>query len=141
LPLKRGFTVEVAMTQRLAWLVTCGASLMAAASVSAHHSNAAYAVETVHEVTGVVKEWQWVNPHTWLYLTADDGKGGSVEWQLEGRAPGVLLRAGWTKSVLQPGQKVTVHYSPAKDGSKVGIIARVTLAGGAVLGNAPAAVQ
>ena len=77
---------------------------------------------------GVVKEWQWVNPHTWLHLTADDGKGGKVEW--EARRP----RAGRADSrrldprVLKPGDTVTVHYSPAKDGSKVGIIARVTLA-------------
>ena len=106
-----------------------------------HHSNSAYAVETVHVVSGVVKDWQWVNPHTWLHLTADDGKGGKVEWELEGRAPGVLIRAGWTRSVLKPGDAVTVHYSPAKDGSKVGIIARVTLANGTVLGNAPAATQ
>ena len=31
-------------------------------------------------VTGVVKEFQWVNPHTWLHITVDDGKGGKVVW-------------------------------------------------------------
>jgi len=102
-----------------------------------HHSNVAFAVETVLTATGVVKEWQWTNPHTWLIMDVDDGKGGKVPWAMEGRAPGVLLRAGWSRSVLKPGDKVTVHYSPSKDGSKVGMIARVTLADGKVLPNAP----
>jgi Family of unknown function (DUF6152) len=103
----------------------------------AHHSNVAFAVETVLTATGTVKEWQWSNPHTWLIMDVEDGKGGKVEWAMEGRAPGVLLRAGWSRSVLKPGDKVTVHYSPSKDGSKVGMIARVTMADGKVLPNAP----
>jgi hypothetical protein len=105
----------------------------------AHHSNVGFAVETVNTATGVVKEWKWMNPHTWLIMDVDDGKGGTVEWAMEGRAPGVLLRAGWTRTVLKPGDKVTVHYSPSKDGSKVGMIARVTMADGRVLPNAPPA--
>jgi hypothetical protein len=111
--------------------------LAAQAATYAHHSNVAFAVETVLTATGTVKEWQWSNPHTWLIMDVDDGKGGKVEWAMEGRAPGVLLRAGWSRSVLKPGDKVTVHYSPSKDGSKVGMIARVTMADGKVLPNAP----
>jgi hypothetical protein len=102
-----------------------------------HHSNVAFAVETVLTATGTVKEWQWSNPHTWLIMDVEDGKGGKVQWAMEGRAPGVLLRAGWSRSVLKAGDKVTVHYSPSKDGSKVGMIARVTMADGKVLPNAP----
>ena len=102
-----------------------------------HHSNVAFAVETVRLAKGVVKEFRWSNPHTWLYITVDDGKGSKVEWAMEGRAPGVLLRAGWTPKVVKPGDEVQVYYSPSKDGSKVGMIARVTLPDGRVLPNAP----
>jgi hypothetical protein len=112
-------------------------SLLVQTRAVAHHSNVAFAVETVLEAKGVVKDWQWSNPHTWLIMMVDDGKGGSTEWAMEGRAPGVLLRAGWTPKVLKPGDKITVHYSPSKDGSKVGMIARVTMADGRVLANAP----
>ena len=111
--------------------------VLAAPAAYAHHSNVAFAVETVLTATGTVKEWQWTTPHTWLIMDVDDGKGGKVEWAMEGRAPGVLLRAGWSRSVLKPGDKVTVHYSPSKDGSKVGLIERVTMADGKVLPNAP----
>ena len=102
-----------------------------------HHSNVAYEVTKVITISGVVKSFEWVNPHTWLHVVVDDGKGGKVEWACEGRAPGVLNRAGWSRSILKPGETVTVDMSPAKDGSKVSIIARVTKADGTILSNQP----
>jgi hypothetical protein len=115
--------------------VVLGFVLLLGSSARSHHSNVAYEVNKVITVTGSVKEWQWVNPHTWLYLTVDDGKGGKVGWAVEGRAPGVLLRAGWSRSSFKPGETVTVDMSPAKDGTLTGIIARVTKADGTILGN------
>ena len=64
-----------------------------------------------------------------------DGK--KQEWAVEGRPPGILGRAGWSSTILKPGETVTVHASPAKNGDPEGIIARVTKADGTVLGNAP----
>jgi len=120
-----------------------GAGLLAVALLSApafsHHSNVAFEVTKVDTVTGVVTNFQWSNPHTWLKVMVSDGKGGNTEWGFEGRAPGVLLRAGWTKKSLAPGETVTVDYSPARDGTKTGLIARVTKADGTILGNAPPA--
>jgi hypothetical protein len=113
------------------------AIVVTASLAFAHHSNVAFEVNTVITVTGVVKEFRWANPHTWVALTADDGKGGKVEWSIEGRAPGVLLRSGWTRTSIKPGDTVTIDFSPAKDGSKTGLIARVTKADGTILANAP----
>ncbi|HVG54620.1 MAG TPA: DUF6152 family protein [Vicinamibacterales bacterium] len=107
------------------------------ASSLAHHSNVAYEVTKVITITGVVQKFEWVNPHTWLHVEVDDGKGGKVVWECEGRAPGVLGRAGWSRTVLKQGERVTVDMSPAKDGSKTSIIARVTKADGKILSNQP----
>jgi hypothetical protein len=123
------------MQMRVIALLAAVMMLAAAVPATSHHSNSAYQVEKVISVKGVVKEWKWTNPHTWLYLIVTDEKGGTVEWACEGRAPGVLGRAGWDRTVLKPGEKVTVHMSPAKDGSKVGIIARVDKEDGTILGN------
>ena len=112
-------------------------ALLCPSTALPHHSNVAYEVTKVISITGVVKDFEWVNPHTWLHVVVDDGKGGKVEWACEGRAPGVLGRAGWSRSILKPGETVTVHMSPAKDGSKVSIIARVTKADGTILSNQP----
>ena len=121
--------------------VACGLALFAAPPAQAHHSNVAFEVTKVVTITGVVKEFRWANPHTWLTLTIDDGKGNKVDWSVEGRAPSVLLRAGWTKFSLKPGETVTVDMSPAKDGTKTGLIARVTKADGTILPNAPPATE
>ena len=118
-----------------------GAVFINATPSLAHHSNVAFEVTKVITISGVVKAFQWRNPHTWVVLAVDDGKGGKVDWAVEGRAPGVLLRAGWTKNSLQPGEMITVDFSPAKDGSKTGLVARVTKADGTILGNAGPAQQ
>jgi hypothetical protein len=113
------------------------ALVVAAFPVSAHHSNSAYQVDQIVTLTGTVKEWRWMNPHTWLYLTVEGADGKAQEWAVEGRPPGILGRAGWNSTSLVPGERVTVHASPAKNGDPEGIIARVTKADGTVLGNQP----
>jgi hypothetical protein len=113
------------------------AALFYATPAFSHHSNVGFEVNKVITVTGVVKGFRWANPHTWVYLTVDDPKGGKVEWACEGRAPGVLLRAGWTPKSIMVGDKITIDMSPAKDGSYTSLIARVTKADGTILPNAP----
>ena len=125
------------MTRAVVTALLLGAAICSPIPAQSHHSNVAYEVTKVITITGVVKEFQWVNPHTWLLVTVEDGKGGKVEWACEGRAPGILLRAGWTKGSLKPGETVTVDMSPAKDGMPTSIIARVTKADGTVLSNQP----
>ena len=114
-----------------------GRTCSSACPAYSHHSNVAYNDSKRVTVTGVVREWRWVNPHTWLYLEVNDEKAGKIEWHAEGRAPGVLLRAGWSKTSFQPGETVTVDMRPAKDGSYTGIMMRATKADGTVLGGQP----
>ena len=125
------------MLRVCAFVLFAAVAAVAVSSAFAHHSNVGYEVTKVITVTGVVKEFQWVNPHTWVILTVDEGKGAKVEWAAEGRAPGILLRAGWTRSSIKPGETVTIDMSPSKDGSKTAIIARVTKADGTILSNQP----
>lgn len=125
------------MIRAVVTVVVLAVVLLLPRAAQAHHSNVAYEVTKVVTIVGIVKEFEWVNPHTWLHLVVEDEKGGKVEWEVEGRAPGILSRAGWTRNSLKAGEKVTVDMSPAKDGSKVGIIARVTKADGTILSNQP----
>jgi hypothetical protein len=118
-------------------LLAAAALAIPAAPTHSHHSNSAYQVDQIITLNGTVKEWRWMNPHTWLYLTVKGEDGKEREWAVEGRPPGILGRAGWSNTVLRPGETVTVHASPAKNGDPSGIIARVTKADGTVLGNLP----
>ena len=47
-------------------------TVMFQAPATAHHSNVAYEVTKVITITGVVKKFEWVNPHTWLHVEVDD---------------------------------------------------------------------
>ncbi len=121
--------------------MACCALLAAACLITplaqAHHSNSAFYVTKVITIKGVVKEFKWSNPHVWVIVTVDDGKGNKVDWKVEGRPPGILSRAGWTPKSLQPGEMVTIDLSPAKDDTASGLIARVTKEDGTILANAP----
>lgn len=125
------------MHKRLAVLAALAILAVPALRALAHHSNSSYQVDEIITLVGTVTEWRWSNPHTWLFMTVEDEDGNELEWAVEGRAPGILGRAGWHPTVLQPGETVTVHASPSKDGSAVGIISRVTKADGTILGNRP----
>jgi hypothetical protein len=118
------------------------AALLVATSALAHHSNSAFDGDKVMVLTGTVTEWKWSNPHVWIILSVDDDKGGKVEWAIEGRTPGQLVRAGWSKTTLKPGETITVDFSPAKDGTKTGLLTRVRRADGTVVGQqTPPAAQ
>ena len=110
------------------------AVLLATTSVFAHHSNSAFDGDKVMVLTGTVAEWKWMNPHVWIFLSVDDGKGGKVQWEIEGRTPGQLIRAGWSKTILKAGETITVDFSPAKDGTHTGLLTRVRRADGSMVG-------
>ena len=118
-------------------VIFCFLGLAASFSALSHHSNSSYQVDEIISLTGTVAEWRWSNPHTWLFMNVEDENGELQEWAVEGRAPGILRRAGWSPDVLQPGETVMVYASPAKDGSREAMISRVTKVDGMILGNRP----
>jgi hypothetical protein len=71
-----------------------------------------------------------MNPHIWIYLDAKDEKGAISKWQCEGGAPNGLIRNGWGKADLKPGDPVTIDGSLAKDGSNTCNARQVALPGG-----------
>ena len=109
----------------LAMLATAGSAL-------AHHSFAMF--DNTKEVTavGVVKSFQWTNPHTWLQVEVTGADGKTVEWSLEGGSPGILSRNGWKRTSVKPGDKVTVIFYPLRDGKPGGSFLEVKTPDGKV---------
>ena len=92
------------------------AGVLAAFPLLAHHSfSAEFDVDKPVKLEGRVVKMDWVNPHTWLYIDVTAPDGTIQHWQVEGGAPGVLLRNGWTKNTLAEGTKVIVNGHQAKD--------------------------
>lgn len=109
--------------------------LAAGLPAGAHHSTAMFDFTKTVEMTATVKEFQWTNPHTWTVVTVTGKSAG--EYGLEGMSPNYLVRNGWSRRTLKPGDTVTVYVHPLKDGRKGGFMAKVKLPDGTVLNNLP----
>lgn len=89
---------------------------VAAAPLMAHHSGSMFEPEKTVTMTGVVKEFQYTNPHSWLVVTVTNDDGSESTWGFEAEGPSTLLRAGIHKSDFSPGTKITITGRPMKDG-------------------------
>jgi hypothetical protein len=92
------------------------AALCGAVSVQAHHSGAMFDYTKVVELKGVVKEFQYTNPHSWLLVDVTNADGSVTTWGFEAEGPSTLMRAGIRKSTLPAGTPITIRGNPMKDG-------------------------
>ena len=98
---------------------------------AAHHSFAAeFDAEKPVTLKGIVVKWEMMNPHGWITVDVTGPGGDRVRWMVETSNPNGLMRLGWTKNSLKPGDQVTIEAFKAKDGSNTANAARVTLADG-----------
>ena len=116
-------------------------TLLFAITVYAHHSAAG--IDQTKTVTqeGIVKQFKWANPHSWLEIEVPSSKGGTEIWNLEMNPPSFLVRAGWKSTTVKAGDKVTAVARPLRNGDPGGLFVSVTLPTGQTLGEqaAPAA--
>lgn len=133
---------------------TAIAAVAASLPLAAHHSFSAE-FDATREVraTGAVTEVEWQNPHAWIHVSvtelcqrraaprgsdaveeewacrtpnADEG----TAWAFELGSPNGLMRQGWTRNSLKPGDVVTISGTRARDGSTNSNARTVTTADG-----------
>jgi hypothetical protein len=86
--------------------------------LDAHHSFAAEFDATKPVLfNGTVTKMDWINPHVWIHMNVAQPNGKSEEWMVEGGAPTVLFRRGFSKTSLQAGTRIVVDGYRAKDGT------------------------
>ena len=89
-------------------------SLTLPTSVQAHHaSRQVYEGKSIM-LMGVVTDYEWANPHSVLSIAVKDNKGRVEEWHAEILPPSEMLRAGWSKESVKPGDEVTLTGRPGK---------------------------
>ena len=81
---------------------------MAALPVAAHHSFAAFDTSAEKTISGTVKQFDWTNPHTWIWVDVANQKGGVDTYGFEGMSPNYLARRGWTKTTVKPGDAIAI---------------------------------
>ena len=109
-----GTIVEVSMKIRLLVLF---AALASAASAYAHHSTAMYDMNHPVTVSGVVKRFEWTNPHAFVYLEVKDDKGNVVDWEVEMMSLNHLRGYGWTRDTIKVGDTISCTGGAAKSGA------------------------
>jgi hypothetical protein len=101
---------------RLSHFSACvGLCLALSPVVRAHHSQSEYDLRGKVEVEGTVTRVDWRSPHAWIYVDVTDDKGQKVNWSFELPSPTTLMRRGWTRDSLKPGDRVTVAGAPARN--------------------------
>lgn len=104
----------------------------------AHHSFAVFFdPEKTVTVTGVVTAFRFTNPHGTIALDVTKPDGSIEHWRAETNAPVILVRRGWTRDIIKPGDTVTVTGWPARDGKPYMRLSAMKDANGKPIGTAP----
>jgi hypothetical protein len=93
----------------------CGAVLIAAPAL-AHHSGTMFDDTKTVTLEGVVKEFQYTNPHSWLLVDVTGADGTVTTWGFEAEGPTSLMLMQVRRSDFTPGTRVTIIGHPMKDG-------------------------
>jgi hypothetical protein len=98
------------------------AGLLLALPALAHHSGAMFEDRVMLEFEGTVIRFDYVNPHSWLYVNVENDDGTVTEWGFELDAPPRLRRVGISPNFWQEGDRVAVRTRPLKDGRPAGFL-------------------
>ncbi len=122
------------MKKLLALAAVAGMAL-AAPSATAHHSFAMFDRSREVTVNGVVREFQWSNPHAYIQVMAKDSDGRDVEWSMEMGSPMYLYARDWRPRTLRAGMQVEVRINPLRNGSPGGVVLDVRDKDGNLIGS------
>jgi Family of unknown function (DUF6152) len=100
----------------------------------AHHSFAMFDMTRTSTIDGTVRSFEWSNPHSWLFVEAAGPDGVVATYGFEMASVGELLRRGWTKTAVRPGDKIKVAFHPFRDGSPAGQYTNAWTSDGKLIG-------
>jgi hypothetical protein len=118
---------------RLLFTLLGAPALTLSALASAHHSPAVFDRSKEIMVSGVVTEFRWGNPHSWIHLDVAADDAAAERWSIEMDPASHLARRGWRSTTVKPGDRVSVLVHPLRDEEKGGQYISITLPDGNVL--------
>ena len=113
----RGVSTSVAIA-----VVLC----FGATSTVAHHSLAPYDRSVSRTIEGVVKSYDFANPHVKLSVTVTNPDGSSIDWRFESSNVSNMMARGFNRVSARMGDKITVRYNPLRSGAAGGYLTGFT---------------
>ena len=111
------------MKPRILLLLAGLAMLAGGDKVFAHHSfSATYDSERVVEIEGLVKEFAWRNPHSFMRIDVTGEDGTTRTWALEWGSTNDLTQAKITRTTLRPGDRIVVTGQAPRDSTSLRLL-------------------
>jgi hypothetical protein len=110
------------------------AALLVATTALAHHSPIVFDRTKQVTLTGVVTEFRWGNPHSWIHIDVADADGKVANWGIEMNPASHLARDGWRSTTLKRGDHVEIVVFPLRNDEKGGQYISIKLPDGKTLG-------
>jgi hypothetical protein len=108
------------MRQSLSVILIGGSLIAMGGAAMAHHSFAMFDTDNQIELEGVVREFKYTSPHTFILLEVKAQDGSITVWNLEGGTPSALVRDGWSSQSLKPGDELKMMVAPLRSGAPGG---------------------
>ena len=103
----------------IAGLAVAGGVLALSGAMWAHHSGSIYDRVNPLNFKGVVKAFEFTNPHVQVVFETTNAQGTRETWRAGSAPPQRLFRSGWNAKTLKPGDEIAIKCAPAKDGSRI----------------------
>jgi hypothetical protein len=129
--------------KKLIWISSLTAVVVLGLAVvgppaEAHHNSAPFYDDTKSvEAIGVVTEFRFLNPHSFISVEGENEAGEMVMWEVEMGAAVSMRRSGWTPERIKPGDPIRVVGQPSRapgtngiccarlsrpDGTRIGLV-------------------
>jgi hypothetical protein len=111
--------------KRLIFLSMVFGLFLLSTTAFAHHGASVYDSAKLTTLKGTVTEFQFMNPHTAILFDVTGADGKVEKWTGEAPSLTTMSRAGWNKTIMKSGDKLTFIGNLAKSGSHIMRIRKV----------------
>jgi hypothetical protein len=106
-----------------------------ATAVFAHHSAAQFDFQSPVNITGIVKEARFSNPHGRIVLQVTDDKRGTRDIEFEAHSRNNMIRQGLMPDMMAVGDTITIRIAPTRNGEDGGYVTALITKDGKAIGN------
>jgi len=106
-----------------------------ATAVFAHHSAAQFDFQSPVNITGIVKEARFSNPHGRIVLEVTDDKRGTRDIEFEAHSRNNMIRQGLMPDMMAVGDTITIRIAPMRNGEDGGYVTALITKDGKAIGN------